>query len=92
MPSRDANGFPRHAQGGRPVSGGAEAVRCVACEGCCDGKGLVLTDTPIYDQIRQELEAGAGRSELLSRRSRADEPSEAVSVWALVNQHRTGKR
>jgi hypothetical protein len=53
---------------------------------------LVLTDTPIYDQIRQELEAGAGRSEPLSRRSRSDEPSQAVSVWALVNQHRNGKR
>jgi hypothetical protein len=53
---------------------------------------LALTDTPIYDQIRQELEAGAGRAEPLSRRSRADEPSQAVSVWALVNQHRNGKR
>ncbi len=55
-------------------------------------KGLVLTDTPIYDQIRHELEAGASRAEPLSRRSRADEPNQAVSVWALVNQHRNGKR
>ena len=55
-------------------------------------KGLVLTDTPIYDQIRQELEAGAGRAEPLARRSRADEAGQAVSVWALVNQHRNGKR
>ena len=55
-------------------------------------EGIGLTDTPIYDQIRQELEAGAGRAEPLSRRSRGDEPSEAVSVWALVNQHRNGKR
>jgi hypothetical protein len=53
---------------------------------------LVLTDTPIYDQIRQELEAGARRAEPLSRRSRADESSQAVSVWALVNQHGNGKR
>jgi hypothetical protein len=53
---------------------------------------LALTDTPIYDQIRQELEAGAGRAEpLTARRSRAGESSEAVSVWALVNQHRNGK-
>jgi hypothetical protein len=51
-----------------------------------------LTDTPIYDQIRQELEAGAGRSEpLTARRSRADESNQAVSVWALLNQHRKGK-
>jgi hypothetical protein len=53
---------------------------------------LALTDTPIYDQIRQELEAGADRSEPLARRSRAGESSQAVSVWALVNQHRNGKR
>ncbi len=60
--------------------------------GCCDRKGLALTDTPIYDQIRQELEAGAGRAEPpIARRSRADESSQAVSVWALVNQHRNGK-
>lgn len=54
----------------------------------------MLTDTPIYDQIRQELEAGAGRAEpFIARRSRAaDESSESVSVWSLVNQHRTGKR
>jgi hypothetical protein len=52
-----------------------------------------LSDTPIYDQIRQELEAGAGRSEPLSRRARAgDEDNKSVSVWALVNQHRNGKR
>jgi len=53
-----------------------------------------LSDTPIYDQVRQELEAGAGRSEpLIARRSRAgDEDSQSVSVWALVNQHRNGKR
>jgi len=71
-----------------------EAVRCVACEGCCDRKGLVLTDTPIYDQIRQELEAGAGRADpFTSRRSSraGDEGGESVSVWALVNQHRNGK-
>jgi maltodextrin utilization protein YvdJ len=52
-----------------------------------------LSDTPIYDQIRQELEAGAGRTDpLTARRSRSDEDSQAVSVWALVNQHRNGKR
>jgi len=52
-----------------------------------------LSDTPIYDQIRQELEAGAGRSEPLSRRARSgDEGDKSVSVWALVNQHRNGKR
>jgi hypothetical protein len=57
-------------------------------------KGLVLTDTPIYDQIRQELEAGAGRADpFTSRRSSraGDEGGESVSVWALVNQHRNGK-
>lgn len=54
----------------------------------------VLSDTPIYDQIRQELEAGAGRAEpFVGRRSRSgDEDNQSVSVWALVNQHRTGKR
>jgi hypothetical protein len=62
-----------------------------SCEGCCDRKGLALTDTPIYDQIRQELEAGTGRAEPLARRSRADESNQAVSVWALLNQHRNGK-
>jgi hypothetical protein len=51
---------------------------------------LALTDTPIYDQIRQELEAGH-RAEPLARRSRANESGQAVSVWALVNQHRKGK-
>ena len=50
---------------------------------------MALTDTPIYDQIRQELEAD--RAEPLARRSRADESNQAVSVWALVNQHRNGK-
>jgi hypothetical protein len=55
---------------------------------------MYLSDTPIYDQIRQELEAGASRAEpLTARRSRAgEEDSQAVSVWALVNQHRNGKR
>jgi hypothetical protein len=52
---------------------------------------LALTDTPIYDQIRQELEAGTGRAEPLARRSRSEESGQAVSVWALVNQHRNGK-
>lgn len=54
----------------------------------------MLTDTPIYDQIRQELEAGAGRADpFTSRRSSraGDEAGESVSVWALVNQHRNGK-
>lgn len=54
----------------------------------------MLTDTPIYDQIRQELEAGAGRADPFTprRSSRAgDEGGESVSVWALVNQHRNGK-
>jgi hypothetical protein len=51
----------------------------------------VLSDTPIYDQIRQELEAGRG--EQLARRGRSgEEDSQSVSVWALVNQHRNGKR
>jgi hypothetical protein len=59
-----------------------------------DGKDGDLSDTPIYDQIRQELEAGAGRTEpSVSRRSRSgDDDNQAVSVWALVNQHRNGKR
>jgi hypothetical protein len=59
-----------------------------------DGKGgFALSDTPIYDQIRQELDAGASRSEPLSRRGRSgDEDNQSVSVWALVNQHRNGKR
>ena len=53
-----------------------------------------MTDTPIYDQIRQELEAAGAHSERpTARRSRAaDEPSQTVSVWSLVNQHRNGKR
>jgi hypothetical protein len=52
-----------------------------------------LSDTPIYDQIRQELEAGAGRGEpSTARRARGGEDDKSVSVWALVNQHRTGKR
>ncbi len=53
-----------------------------------------MSDTPIYDQIRQELEAGAGRADpYATRRSRSgDEDSQSVSVWALVNQHRNGKR
>jgi hypothetical protein len=53
-----------------------------------------LSDTPIYDQIRQELEAGGGRPEpATARRSRSgDEDHQSVSVWALVNQHRNGKR
>jgi hypothetical protein len=55
---------------------------------------LVLTDTPIYDQIRRELESGPAPAERPSaRRSRAaDEESQTVSVWSLVNQHRGGKR
>ena len=53
-----------------------------------------MSDTPIYDQIRQELEAGAGRAEpATARRARSgDEGDKSVSVWALVNQHRNGKR
>lgn len=53
-----------------------------------------MSDTPIYDQIRQELEAGAGRADpFVTRRSRSgDEDGQSVSVWALVNQHRNGKR
>jgi hypothetical protein len=71
-----------------------EAVRCVVCEGYLRRKGVALTDTPIYDQIRQELEAGSTRAERpTARRSRAaDEPSQTVSVWSLVNQHRNGQR
>jgi hypothetical protein len=55
---------------------------------------MALTDTPIYDQIRQELEAGSTHAERpTARRSRAaDEPSQTVSVWSLVNQHRNGQR
>ncbi|HYQ68621.1 hypothetical protein [Actinophytocola sp.] len=55
---------------------------------------MTLSDTPIYDQIRQELEAGAGRSEpTIARRARSgDEDNKSVSVWALVNQHRNSKR
>jgi hypothetical protein len=56
------------------------------------GREWALTDTPIYDQIRQELEGRAGRNEpLTARRSRSDESDQAVSVWALVNQHRNTK-
>jgi len=55
---------------------------------------VALSDTPIYDQIRQELEAGAGRAEpsTARRASRAGDEDKSVSVWALVNQHRNGKR
>ncbi|MGH8967056.1 MAG: hypothetical protein ACRDXB_17255 [Actinomycetes bacterium] len=53
-----------------------------------------MSDTPIYDQIRQELEAGGGRADPFSaRRSHSgDDDNRSVSVWALVNQHRNGKR
>jgi hypothetical protein len=54
-----------------------------------------LSDTPIYDQIRQELEAGTGRADpFTAKRSRSgeEENQSSVSVWALVNQHRNGKR
>jgi len=52
-----------------------------------------MTDTPIYDQVRQELETGAaGPDGLTARRSRAsEEPRQAVSVWSLVDQHQGGR-
>jgi hypothetical protein len=52
---------------------------------------VALSDTPIYDQIRQELEAGPAEP-ATARRSRAGEEDKSVSVWALVNQHRHAKR
>lgn len=52
-----------------------------------------MTDTPIYDQIRRELESDRPAAEHLSaRRSRAvAEPDQTVSVWSLVNEHRYGR-
>ena len=69
------------------------AVRCVACEGlAATGGWVTLSDTPIYDQIRQELEAGGRAEPAIARRARAGDEDKSVSVWALVNQHRNGKR
>ena len=51
-----------------------------------------MSDTPIYDQIRQELEAGRAEPTSARRARSGDEDSKSVSVWALVNQHRNGKR
>ncbi|MDQ3404211.1 MAG: hypothetical protein M3548_12565 [Actinomycetota bacterium] len=60
-----------------------------------------MTDTPIYDQIRQELrEHDIGESALgtgIPRARRAAAPpttrdgssGAAVSVWALIDEHRT---
>jgi hypothetical protein len=51
-----------------------------------------MTDTPIYDQIRHEIES-AGSDQLTARRTRSsDEPRKAVSVWSLVDQHQGGRR
>ena len=55
---------------------------------------MPVTDTPIYDQMQWELNGGHVRSEQPSRRSAAATPHgqengrRAVSVWALVDEHR----
>ncbi|WP_157440260.1 hypothetical protein [Actinokineospora inagensis] len=50
-----------------------------------------MTDTPIYDQIRQELRAQAeAEPQSRSGRQRGEPDSgTGVSVWALIDEHRT---
>jgi hypothetical protein len=60
-----------------------------------DMEGRPLTDTPIYDQISQELQAGTSHRAASSRtvtpqvagRSTGD-ARRPVSVWTLVDQYR----
>ncbi|PPK64700.1 hypothetical protein V5P93_005910 [Actinokineospora auranticolor] len=52
-----------------------------------------MTDTPIYDQIRQEL-LSAAQSDKTDPQPRTRQRSEpesgtGVSVWALIDEHRT---
>lgn len=55
---------------------------------------MLVTDTPIYDQMQWEFSAGHSRAEQPSRRSAPvtahgqDNGRRAVSVWALVDEHR----
>ncbi|MGW5054519.1 hypothetical protein [Actinokineospora sp. NPDC004072] len=44
-----------------------------------------MTDTPIYDQVRRELDE-RGEPERPGTRARGD--GSGVSVWALIDQHR----
>ncbi|MGQ0837866.1 hypothetical protein [Actinokineospora sp.] len=52
-----------------------------------------MTDTPIYDQIRQELRDRPDPVIPRSRtryqaESRDPSPSTGISVWALIDEHR----
>jgi hypothetical protein len=64
------------------------------CRGAiAETEGKPVTDTPIYDQMQWELNAGHHRSEQPSRRSAAatthgqENARRPVSVWALVDEH-----
>ncbi|GGS50210.1 MULTISPECIES: hypothetical protein [Actinokineospora] len=50
-----------------------------------------MTDTPIYDQVRREL---TERGEPERAGARAREDGSGVSVWALIDEHksREGRR
>ncbi|WP_285502551.1 hypothetical protein [Actinokineospora sp. NBRC 105648] len=49
-----------------------------------------MTDTPIYDQIRQELRAKPDTGDPAPRSRQRGEPDSGtgVSVWALIDEHR----
>ena len=64
----------------------------MACVGAAEG--TAVTDTPIYDQIRDELSVRR-ETEQQSTGKRAERgATSTVSVWALVDAHRDsgGKR
>ncbi|GAA2967232.1 hypothetical protein GCM10010483_08280 [Actinokineospora diospyrosa] len=50
---------------------------------------MAVTDTPIYDQIRQELRAKAEEPQPQGGKRGQPESGTGVSVWALIDEHRT---
>ncbi|MBM7776242.1 hypothetical protein JOD54_006446 [Actinokineospora baliensis] len=48
-----------------------------------------MTDTPIYDQISQELRAQSEESQTQGGKRGQPESGTGVSVWALIDEHRT---
>jgi hypothetical protein len=48
-------------------------------------EGMALTDTPIYDQVHQELSRQ-------TERSHDHQAANPVSVWALIDAHRQSER